>query len=159
MNMPEFIANGVFAWQVMNHLKLHTHLAFASSQFNQIMNIKYYVTVMRVSSALNDVYSRYENLVDIPYSDFEKVMTPEDYQIYKTNVAILNNLKEDDQYIKKDISSYFTVNLGATYKIGNLELGFNVHNLFDKNYYRSGASTGLIPQKGRWFMFDIAYKF
>jgi len=159
MNMPEFIANGVFAWQATKHLKLHTHLAFSSSQFNQIINIKYNVTVMRVSSALNDVYSRYENLVDIPLSDFEKVMTPEDYQIYKTNVAILESLKEDDQYIKKDISSYFTVNLGATYKIGNLELGVNVHNLFDKNYYRSGASTGLIPQKGRWFMFDIAYKF
>ena len=35
----------------------------------------------------------------------------------------------------------------------------NIHNLFDKYYYRSGMNTNVVPQKGRWFMFDIAYKF
>ncbi len=160
MNLPEFTANGVFAWQATKHLKLHSHLAFSSHQYNQCYNIKNYITSQQIQSVLNNVYSKYENLEDFPLSDFEKIMTPEDYQIYlKYNAKFVELEQKEEYYVKKDISSYFTVNLGATYKIGNLELGVNVHNLFDKKYYLSGASTGLIPQKGRWWMFDIAYKF
>ena len=67
---------------------------------------------------------------------------------------VTNNL-----YTKKDIDPYFLVDVGANYTWGKLEFALNVHNLLNKKYFLSGASTGLIPQKGRWFLFDIAYRF
>ena len=51
------------------------------------------------------------------------------------------------------------VNIGADYQWKKLTLGFNVRNLFNTTYYRSGMNTKLVPQKGLWFMFDVAYKF
>ena len=62
-------------------------------------------------------------------------------------------------YNKKDIDPYFLVDIGANYTWGKLDFAFNIHNLFNRKYEISGASTGLIPQKGRWFLFDIAYRF
>ena len=62
-------------------------------------------------------------------------------------------------YVAKDVPPYFLWDLGANYKIGQLELTLNVHNVLNRDYSISGACTGLIPQRGRWFRFDIAYKF
>ena len=60
---------------------------------------------------------------------------------------------------QNDVASRFLWDLGADYTIGKLNLGFNIHNVLNKNYYQSGMSTTVIPQRGRWFMVDIAYKF
>lgn len=60
---------------------------------------------------------------------------------------------------QEDMKARAIMNLGAEYKWGNLTLGVNVRNLFNTQYNRSGMNTKLIPQKGRWFMFDVAYKF
>ena len=60
--------------------------------------------------------------------------------------------------MNKRIPSRVIFNLGAEYKIDKFTFGINVHNLFDKYYYRSGMNTNIVPQRGRWFMFDIAYK-
>ena len=62
-------------------------------------------------------------------------------------------------YNKKDIYPDFLIDIGANYTWGRFEFALNIHNLFDNKYLLSGASTGLIPQKGRWFLFDVAYKF
>ena len=51
------------------------------------------------------------------------------------------------------------VNIGAEYQLDRLSIGFNVRNLFNTRYYRSGMNTSLVPQKGCWFIFDVAYKF
>ena len=53
---------------------------------------------------------------------------------------------------KKEIILYI-------FQLGKVTLGLNVRNLFNTKYERSGMNTKLIPQKGRWYMFDIAYKF
>ena len=60
---------------------------------------------------------------------------------------------------QEDMKARAIMNLGAEYKWGNLTLGVNVRNLFNTQYNRSGMNTKLIPQKGRWFMLDVAYKF
>ena len=61
--------------------------------------------------------------------------------------------------VSEDIPARVLFDVGATYKWRNLTFGFNVKNLFDKYYEQSGLSTGLIPQRGRWMLFDVAYKF
>ena len=60
---------------------------------------------------------------------------------------------------KRDMSARAIVNAGAEYKLGKLTLGLNIHNLFGTRYNRSGMNTNLIIQQGRWFLFDVAYKF
>ena len=68
-------------------------------------------------------------------------------------------IAQDETPVYKEISPRVLFNLGITYQWRNLTLDLDVKNLFNKHYVQSGVSTGLIPQKGRWFMFDIAYKF
>jgi outer membrane receptor protein involved in Fe transport len=51
------------------------------------------------------------------------------------------------------------VNVGADYTFGRFEVGLNVQNLLNKSYHQSGMSTGLIPQQGRWLMFEVGFKF
>ncbi len=63
-----------------------------------------------------------------------------------------------DIVMKKDMPARAIVNVGADYQIGRLSLGFNVHNLFNTRYDRSGMNTNLIPQRGRWWMATIGYK-
>ena len=59
-----------------------------------------------------------------------------------------------------DIAGRVLVDAGANYKIGRLELGVNVHNLFDRKYYQGGMnSNGALLQQGRWIMADVALKF
>jgi iron complex outermembrane receptor protein len=58
-----------------------------------------------------------------------------------------------------EMPAHAIVNVGADYQWKKFTLGFNVRNLFNTNYYRSGMNTKLVPQKGLWFMFDVAYKF
>ena len=62
-------------------------------------------------------------------------------------------------FVTRDFSPRILFNVGATCNIGKLTLTANIKNLFNKSYKQSGLDTGPIPQKGRWFMFDIAYKF
>ena len=66
----------------------------------------------------------------------------------------------DEGLIEEDsnVPSFVRCNLGLTYKFKKAELGFNVHNLFNKRYSQGGTSIGTILQPGRWFMASIAYK-
>jgi outer membrane receptor protein involved in Fe transport len=75
--------------------------------------------------------------------------------------SYINGEASSDRYIYKDIEvdPYFVADIGASYKIGNLEMNLNVNNVLNNKYSLSGACTGNVPQKGRWYMFDIAYKF
>ena len=59
-----------------------------------------------------------------------------------------------------EVPSRVLVDFGGNYKIGNVELGVNVHNLFNKKYSQGGMnSNGVAPQKGTWVMADVAFKF
>ena len=59
-----------------------------------------------------------------------------------------------------EVPARVLVDLGANYKVGRLELGVNVHNLFNKSYKQGGMnSNGVLMQKGTWVMADVAYTF
>jgi len=61
--------------------------------------------------------------------------------------------------LETDMKARAIFNVGAEYQMGKVTIGLNVRNLFNTKYDRSGMNTKLIPQKGRWFMFEVAYKF
>lgn len=147
-NMPQFIVKGVLAWQATKQLRLHTHATFCSKQQTIYRNMVNEVLANR----LRKVFEYYEMISS------ERELTPEESQIARDALSQARQA-EQNQYGLKDVPSYFIIDVGANYKIGKLELGLNVHNLLGRNYSISGACTGLVPQKGRWFMFDIAYTF
>lgn len=148
-NMPRFIANGVLAWQATKHLRLHTHFSFTSRQVTDYMDILSYGAAARAQK----VYLEMAALEVIQGS-----LTPEQQAVMDAAEVMLNESAKK-LYVAKDVPPYFLWDLGANYKIGQLELTLNVHNVLNRDYSISGACTGLIPQRGRWFRFDIAYKF
>lgn len=56
------------------------------------------------------------------------------------------------------VSQRAIFNLGASYDFGIVEIGLNCHNLLNHHYRQSGMGTGLIPQRGRWFMATVSLK-
>ena len=152
LNMPEFSSNLTFAWRVTNQLKLHTHLAFSSKQVSEHINVINYVKYRKTEIRMSELYALI-NQYDVPPADL--------LEEYNACRRIINGEASSDRYMYKDIDvdPYFIADIGASYKIGDLELNLNVNNVLNNKYSLSGACTGLVPQKGRWFMFDIAYKF
>ena len=161
LNTPEFSANSVLTWRATKQLKLHTRLGYYSKQHTQYYNIVNYVMLKQVttqfSEFIENVYRKYPS-DPIDENGLPINITPEDRAVLETLANKLADLSEG-LYNKKDIDPYFLVDIGANYTWGRFEFALNVHNLFDNKYVLSGASTGLIPQKGRWFLFDVAYKF
>ena len=152
LNMPEFSSNLTFAWRVTNQLKLHTHLAFSSKQVSEHINVINYVKYRKTEIRMSELYALI-NQYDVPPADL--------LEEYNACRRFINGEASNDRYMYKDIDvdPYFIADIGASYKIGDLELNLNVNNVLNNKYSLSGACTGLVPQKGRWFMFDIAYKF
>jgi outer membrane receptor protein involved in Fe transport len=77
-------------------------------------------------------------------------------------IDVISGTLEDPRQkmsVTKDVPARVLFDVGATYKWRNFTFEFNVKNLFNKNYRQGGLSTGLVPQRGRWMMFDVAYKF
>ena len=152
LNMPEFSSNLTFAWRVTNQLKLHTHLAFRSKQISEHIDVIKYVKYRKTEIRMSELYALINQYDDQPAELLEE---------YKACRRFINGEASSDRYMFKDIDvdPYFIADIGASYKIGNLELNLNVNNMLNNKYSLSGACTGLVPQKGRWYMFDIAYKF
>jgi outer membrane receptor protein involved in Fe transport len=82
-------------------------------------------------------------------------IAPEEFSEVETKLEYYSSRAS----VQKDYSGRFLVNVGANYTIGNIELGLDVHNLFNHHYTQSGMSTGLIPQKGLWLLGSISYRF
>lgn len=148
LNTPKFMANTVISWKTpLKGLDVHTHISFYSKQHTYyLMPVKYSF----FTSLLNYYYTL--------YGQYQENPTPE----LKEEMAIVSaRMTEmaDEISVNKDYPARLLVDLGASYTIGNLELTFDVHNLFNHKYSQSGMSTGLIPQKGLWFMGTVAYKF
>ena len=131
INTPAIMSNAVVSWQATPHLRLHTHIMFEGTQRT------YNYDLVRLIEF-------YKYLADVTLEDIDA----EDIAEMSGNLIM-----------RKEMPSRVIFNIGAEYQIGKLTLGANIHNLFDKYYYRSGMNTNVVPQKGRWFMFDIAYKF
>ena len=135
-NIPDFMANGILAWNATKNLKLFTHLMFYSKQ------TAYGADMEMVRQVINIM------------NEWEKAETQEEKdQIYESYLEIAG---KEIKYT--DVASRFLCDVGAEYTIGSLLLALNVHNLFNKKYYQSGQGTGLVPQRGRWIMFSIGIK-
>ena len=136
-NIPSFSSNLVLAWKPIRQLNLHTHLTYYSSQ--KAYSIDLVNTMAQTLMASMSDGSNYDLL----------------------KMLLGNYLKEESRNSIEisEISPRLLVNVGADYTLGRFELGLNVHNLLNKSYHQSGMSTGLIPQQGRWLMFEVGYKF
>ncbi len=151
-NTPEFSANAVLTWKASKRMNIHSRIGLFSKQTTRYLNIINSVKIQQKYDEIAKIYNKYQQ------EDIESVISKEDMAKVLQLQADISNLAENLN-TQKEINPYFIVDLGANYKYKNLELGLNIYNLLNKEYSLSGANTGLIPQKGRWFLFDIAYKF
>lgn len=138
-NIPTLSANLTLAWQATKRLKLHTNMAFASSQTAYEIDLNDYLLKQLMSNPL------YSFLIEL--EETQKVIE----RHYR---------KEGTAIIFKDVPARFIMHAGASYKLlPTLELSVNVRNLLNTSYSQSGMSTYLIPQQGRWIMGSISFKF
>ena len=153
LNTPQVSANAVLSWRPLKGLNVHAHLAFCGKQNTYYIDIANYAKLRILGEQVIEVQrviSEYTiNHKTVPEEIAQQARKLEDDANYLANHT----------YSAKDVPAYLTVDLGANYTWRNLELSLNVNNLFNKKYHLSGASTGLIPQRGRWFLFEVAYKF
>ena len=147
LNTPTFMANAVLAWRATKNLQLHTHADFKSSQKSFFFNIINYIEYLGILNHIDNLYERYKDNMT------EEIVT----DISDLNILANQKMKEIPVY--NDVDARVLFDLGATYTLGKIELGLDVKNVFNTKYKQSGMSTGLLPQRGRWFMFDIAFKF
>ncbi len=145
--IPRFSLNTVLAWQATKWLNIHSHIDYCSSQKSWTADVFGYALW---TSALEDWGECIKKWNLDP--------TPENEENMK-NAEKAKNEAYKKVYVTRDFSPRILFNVGATCNIGKLTLTANIKNLFNKSYKQSGLDTGPIPQKGRWFMFDIAYKF
>ena len=138
-NIPTLTANLTLGWQATKRLKLHTNIAYASSQKAYEIDLSNYL------------------LQQILQSPEISTMPPEFVEVYLRPFL----KKEKGPAINfMDVPARCIVHAGASFKIlPSLELSVNVRNLFNTSYRQSGMSTALIPQQGRWIMGEISYKF
>lgn len=146
INTPEWMANMVLAWSPLKNLKIHSHLSYYGRQKAFYLNI----LTFRDIEFFGESYAK-------AIAEYSANPTQENKEIMDFYAEQVKDAQQN-AVINHEYSSRLLVNVGANYSLGNLEFGLNVYNLFNKRYYQSGMSTGLIPQKGRWFMFDISYK-
>ena len=139
-NTPAIMSNAILSWKVTKRLKLFTHINFQSKQTT------YNTDVVVMSLAMRKIKWANELLIE------------GNYDTAKEELEFAFDLLKNVIY-KGDMAAQAIVNVGAEYQLGKVTLGVNIHNLFDSHYNRSGMNTKLVPQKGRWFMATIAYKF
>ena len=134
------MSNAVVSWQATPRLKLHTHVLFEGIQRTYNLDIvemlNLYITTKSIEKAIAE-------------KDQAKIA-----ELNNQIQEIMNHL-----VMNKEIPARAIFNIGAEYKLDKFTFGLNIRNLFNKQYYRSGMNTNVVPQKGRWFMFDVAYKF
>ncbi len=139
-NTPSIMSNAVVSWQATPRLKLHTHVLFEGIQRTYNLDIvemlNLYITTKSIEKAIAE-------------KDQAKIA-----ELNNQIQEIMNHL-----VMNKEIPARAIFNIGAEYKLDKFTFGLNIRNLFNKQYYRSGMNTNVVPQKGRWFMFDVAYKF
>ena len=148
-NTPALSVNTILAWQVTKQLKLHTHMAFYSKQRTIYTSVISYGTIAKTTKLIDALQNKEKS--GTPLTPIEQAQYAAAVEAQKNANATLK--------VEKDVPAYFVMDVGGNYTIGKLELGLNIHNVLDRKYSIGGACTGLVPQRGRWFLFDIAYKF
>lgn len=87
-------------------------------------------------------------------SDMQQAKTREERMDLQ---AQMDELAEQ-QVRYEDVPSRFLCDVGAEYTFWKITLALNVRNLFNNRYSQSGQGTGLVPQRGRWFMISAGIK-
>ena len=141
-NTPSIMSNAVVSWQATPRLRLHSHVLFEGKQSTYNLDV---VEVINSTRMLNKI----SEAININNDEREKLAEYE-----KEINEILKRL-----VMHKEMPSRVIFNIGAEYKLNHFTFGLNVRNLFNHKYYRSGMNTNVVYQKGRWFMFDVAYHF
>ena len=138
-NTPAIMSNAVFSWQATPRLRLHSHVLFEGIQTTYNLDVVEMINAYTLSAESQNL--NYENEAEV--------------------AAYLTKLNEvmSRLVMHKEIPSRAIFNVGAEYKLNHFTFGLNVRNLFNHKYYRSGMNTNVVYQKGRWFMFDVAYHF
>lgn len=139
-NTPAITSNATLSWKPAPKLKLFSNIAFESKTTSYNINIVQLIRFQQLSSMI-------ANLLEQQMTERAAEMIP------------LAQEAQENIILKNDMKARAIFNIGAEYQLGKVTLGLNVRNLFNTKYERSGMNTKLIPQKGRWYMFDIAYKF
>jgi iron complex outermembrane receptor protein len=147
LSTPDFSANAVLAWQATKNLKLRTHVDFKSRQHVFYLDILEYGAYRTFSNLLREFKEAYA--ID---------PTPENKEMVEFYEQVTTE-KQNDVPVFKEIGSRVLFDLGATYQWRNLTFDLDVKNIFNRKYAQSGVSTGLIPQRGRWFLATVGYKF
>ena len=146
-NTPDFSANAVLTWSPIKNLKLNSHISFYSKQK------AFYLDILKYGEFTGTTKVYQECLVKYQENPTEQLANQLKYLAQRMEEL------QTEIPVTKDVKSRILVNLGASYTLGNLEFSLNVRNLFNTKYYQSGMSTLLLPQKGRWFLAEISYKF
>ncbi len=144
---PKLSVSTVLAWQATKWLNVHGHIDYYSSQKSWTTDAIGYALY---NSAVNHYGEMYKQWMINPTPENEKLMNQAEMAMYEAYQKV---------NVTHDFSPRVLFDLGATCKFGKLTISADVKNLFNKSYKQSGLNTGPIPQKGRWFMFDIGYKF
>ena len=140
-NTPAIMSNAVVAWQVAKPLKLSAHLLFEGRQTS------YNIEALKLINSYNVM----EQFVAAQRRGDEDEMMGLMFDF----MNILEHVMSHDE-----MPARLICNVGAEYQLGrHLTLGLNVRNLFNTGYDRSGMSTKLIPQRGRWWMLTAAWQF
>ena len=139
-NTPAITSNATLSWKPVPRLRLFSNIAFESKMTSYNIDIVQMI--------------RFQQLYEIYTSFTSQQMDEEALQFLPYLLETQERL-----ILENDMKARAIFNIGAEYQLGRMTLGLNVRNLFNTNYERSGMNTKLIPQKGRWFMFDVAYQF
>ncbi len=139
-NTPAITSNATLSWKAAPKLKLFSNIVFESKMTSYNIN-----TVQMI---------RFQQLYNIFMDLVNQNKAEEAEEFYPLLVQAQERL-----ILETDMKARAIFNVGAEYQMGKVTIGLNVRNLFNTKYDRSGMNTKLIPQKGRWFMFEVAYKF
>lgn len=135
-NTPKIAAHAVVSWKPTERLKFFCHTLFEGKQTS-------YNTDFNKSIEIYNFFN-------------EHIKTLEDLNVWGDELFAMYS----NYILKEEIDAHIVCIAGAEYQISKrLTVGFNIHNLFNTRFYRSGVNTRTIPQKGRWSMATITYKF
>ena len=156
LNIPTITANGIVAWQTTRNLRLHTRIGLEGRQHTSYIDILNYA-----------IYQSTLNIWMEKVAEFDEYLNSPDYDsdVSEEKLAEIERFRNlaDEQESKIDVNTTVPArvifDLGASYQWRNVTLTANIKNLFNHHYRQSGMSTCLVPQRGRWLMFEIAYKF
>ena len=139
-NTPAVMSNLVLNWKPIPNLNIHSHILFESKQKSYNTDLVQVIAMVKYGELAEEAKAAGDYDSYIAYSELS----------LDAYTRIVTDLEMPARAI---------VNVGADYQWKKFTLGFNVRNLFNTTYYRSGMNTKLVPQKGLWFLFDVAYKF